>query len=302
MRCLRQCMRIAGAVLLGAAAAMSQAGQQAKPAVSLEQVRLTTSDDVRLDGIVYHPAATPRPLGLMLVHGFGGNFYGAYFPYLGRAAAQQGIVVLALNLRDHDTGPKTSDFIGNQSDIAAGVQHLRSLGAAKIVLLGQSMGTNRVLYYQAASGDPTIAATVLVSGPGNLFEWNVWQFGQKRAQETVQDALRMQAAGRDRDLMLVDLGPLGKALYTPRYLLSLRGPNAKSDPYHNIQKVKNPVLILQGKADKLVAPEIAERLRKAAGNSRKVDVLYVEGADHGFTSQQPVLADLVLGWISSVVR
>ena len=238
----------------------------------------------------------------MLVHGFGGNFYGAYFSYLGRAAAQQGMVVLALNMRDHDTGPKTSDFTDNQSDIAAGVEHLRSLGARKIVLLGQSMGTNRVLYYQAASGDPTIVATVLVSGPGNLFQWNVWQFGQKKAQETVSDALRMQAEGRDRDLMLVELGPLGKALYTPRYLLSLRGPNAKSDPYQNIQKVKNPVLILQGKTDKLIEPEIAERLRKATVNNPKVDALYVDGADHGFSAQQPVLADRVLNWIKSVLR
>jgi dienelactone hydrolase len=279
--------------------AVGQATQPGKPAVTVEQVALTTSDGARLDGIVYRPGGKPSAVGLMLVHGFGGNFYGAYFPYLGRAAAQRGMVALALNMRDHDTGPKTSDFTDNQNDIAAGVEHLRGLGAKKIALLGQSMGTNRVLYYQAASGDPTIVATVLVSGPGNLFQWNVWQFGQKKAQETVNDALRMQAEGRDRDLMVVELGPLGKALYTPRYLLSLRGPNAKSDPYQNIQKVKNQVLILQGEADKLIEPEIAERLRKAVANDAKVDVLYVEGADHGFSLQQPMLAERVLDWIQS---
>jgi pimeloyl-ACP methyl ester carboxylesterase len=287
--------------LLCAVAAIAQATQPAKPGVTLEQVALTTSDGVRLSGILYRPAAVSSPVGLMLVHGFGGNFYGAYFPYLGRAAAQHGMVVLALNMRDHDSGPKTSDFTDNQGDIAAGVEHLRSLGTRKIVLLGQSMGTNRVLYYQAASADSSVVATVLVSGPGNLFQWNVWQFGQKKAQETVSDALRMQAEARDRDLMLVDLGPLGKALYTPRYLLSLRGPTAKSDPYQNIQKVKNPVLILQGKADKLIEPEIAERLRKAAVNNPNVAVQYVEGADHGFSSQQPLLADRVLNWIKSVL-
>jgi len=211
------------------------------------------------------------------------------------------MVVVALNMRDHDTGPKTSNFTDNQSDIAAGLEHLRSMGVRKVVLLGQSMGTNRVLYYQAVSRDPAIAATVLVSGPGNLFQWNVWQFGQKKAEETVDNALRMQADGRDRDLMLVELGPLGKALYTPRYLLSLRGPNAKSDPYQNIQKVKNPLLILQGKADKLIEPDIAKRLRKAGINNAKVEVLYVEGADHGFSLQQPVLADRVLNWIKSVL-
>ena len=291
--------RTAIAVLLCAVAAIAQA--PATPAVTLEQVALTTSDGVRLSGIVYRPAAVPSPVGLMLVHGFGGNFYESYFPYLGQAAAQHGMIALALNMRDHDSGPKTSDFTDNQADIAAGVKHLHGLGVKKIVLLGQSMGTNRVLYYQAASGDRTVAATVLVSGPGNLFQWNVWQFGQKKAQETVSEALRMQAEGRDRDLMLVDLGPLGKALYSPRYLLSLRGPTAKSDPYQNIQKVKNPVLILQGKADKLIEPEIAERLHKAAANNPNVAVQYVEGANHGFSSQQPLLTDRVLNWIKSVL-
>ncbi len=238
---------------------------------------------------------------MILVHGYGGHFYGAYFPLLAQAAAEQGITTLALNMRDHDTGPKVSDFADNQTDIAAGVAHLRSLGLRKIVLLGQSMGTNRVLYYQAASADPAIVATVLVSGPGNLFQWNVWQFGHEKAQQSVDEALRLRAAGHDRDLMLVDLGPLGKALYTPRYLLSLRGPEAKSDPYQNISKVKSPVLILQGKADKLIALDIAERLRKAAGDNPKVTMAYVEAADHGFSQQQPVLVGRVLGWIKAVV-
>ncbi|MFB3813986.1 MAG: alpha/beta hydrolase family protein [Terriglobales bacterium] len=300
MRRLRQSKWIICLALLCALAAGAQGTQPAE--VRLEQVALTTSDGTRLAGIVYHPAGKPRPVGLMLVHGFGGTFYGAYFPYLGRAAAQQGIVALALNMRDHDTGPKTSDFIHNANDIAAGVAHLHSLGIRKIVLLGQSMGTNRVLYYQAASGDASIAATVLVSGPGNLFQWNVWQFGENKAQETVNQALRMEGEGRGRELMLVDLGPLGKALYTPQYLLSLRGPKAKSDPYANIQKVKNPVLIVQGKADKLIEPEIAERLRKAAASNPKVDVQYVEAADHGFSEHQSVLADRVLDWIKSTVR
>lgn len=298
---MRKPLWVAIAVVLGTVAALAQGTQPAKPTVKLEQVRLTTSDGVRLDGIVYRPTGKPRPVGLMLVHGFGGNFYEAYFPYLGRAATEQGMVVLALNMRDHDTGPKTFDFTDSQSDIAAGLEHLHRLGARKVVLLGQSMGTNRVLYYQAASRDPAIVATVLVSGPGSLFQWNVWQFGQKNAQKTVDDALRMQAEGRDRDLMLVELGPLGRALYTPRYLLSLRGPSAKSDPYQNIQKVKNPVLILQGKADKLIERDIAERLREAGINNSKVDVLYVDGADHGFSLQQPVLADRVLNWIKSVL-
>ncbi len=271
-----------------------------KAAYTLEQVALTTRDGALLNGVLYRPGAKPRPTAILLVHGFGSNFYTGYFPLLAQAAAEQGYASLALNMRDHDAGPKVTDFADNEVDIATGVAYLRKSGYSKLILLGQSIGTNRVLYYQAATGDPSVVATVLVSGPGNLFEWNVWQFGRKKAQAIVDEALAMQAAGQENQLMLVDLGPLGKALYTPRYLLSLRGPNARSDPYQNIQKVTNPILIVQEKADKLIQPDIGERLRRAAMQNAKVDLIYLEGADHAFKNQEAVLAERILAWLKEV--
>ena len=260
-------------------------------------VALRTTDGVRLQGIVFR-AAKPRPSALLLVHGYGGTFYGAYFAKFGEAAAQAGYDTLALNMRDHDSGPKKSSFLDNQSDIAAGAAYLRQLGHKRLVLLGQSMGTNRVLYYQAASGDPDIAATVLVSGPGDLFEWNVWQFGKEKAQATVDEALKLQRAGREEEFMLVDLGPIGKALYTARYLLSMRGPDRRSNPYTNLAKVKNPILIVQGTADKLIAADIGKKLQIAAGPTAVL--ASIEGAEHGFENYEGPLSEKVLGWLSTV--
>jgi uncharacterized protein len=286
---------------VGAAVFSPQASAPASPdACTVEQVGLRTADGVLLNGLLYRPVATSRSSAILLVHGFDGNFYEAYFPLFGQAAREQGYTTLALNMRDHDAGPKVSSFIDNETDIAAGLAYLRKLGHPSFVLLGQSMGTNRVLYFQAASKDPTIAATILVSGPGNLFEWNVWQFGRNKAQARVDEALALQAAGRERDLMLVDLGPIGKALYTARYLLSLRGPEARSDPYQNIQKLKNPILILQGAADKLIEPDIATRLKRAASSSPKVDLIYIDGAGHSFGGQETVIAQRILTWLEDV--
>ncbi len=147
------------------------------------------------------------------------------------------------------------------------------------------------------SRDPTIAATLLVSGPGNLFDWNVWQLGREKAQASVDEALKMQATGHEQQLMLVDLGPLGKALYTPRYLLSLRGPKARSDPYQNIQRLKNPILVVQGTADKLVELSTADRLKRAATSSLRVDLISFEAADHSFRGQEAILAQRILAWL-----
>lgn len=291
-------------VLLGGAgiwAALTYAPPSPAPAaavaISVEQLALRTADGTRLEGILYRPAANPRPTAFLLVHGFGGNYYAGFFPVFAQTAAKQGYASLALNMRDHDTGPKVYNFIDNEADIAVGAAYLRGLDYPRLVLVAHSMGTNRVLYYQAVTGDLSISATVVVAGPGNLFEWNVWQFGREKAQATVDEALKMQAAGQESQLMLIDLGPLGKALYTPRYLLSLRGPQAHSDPYQNIQKVTNPILVIQGAADKLIEPDIADRLQRAATASRRVDLIRIDGADHSFTKQEDVLAERVLAWL-----
>jgi pimeloyl-ACP methyl ester carboxylesterase len=304
-RLLKPVARVAAGLLLGSVATWAALSfRQSSPAPAsgclAEQVALRTPDGTLLNGVLYRPSANQHPTAILLVHGFGGNFYNEYFPLLAEQAAERGYTSLALNMRDHDAGPKVSDFADNGADIATGVAFLQKLGYSRLVLLGQSMGTNRVLYYRAAAGDPSIVATVLVSAPGNLFEWNVWQFGRKKAQATVDEALAMQAAGQENQLMLVDLGPLGKALYTPRYLLSLRGPSARSDPYRNIQKVTTPILIVQGKADKLIEPDIGERLRRAAPRSAKVDLIYLEGADHTFKKQEALLSERVLAWLKEV--
>jgi pimeloyl-ACP methyl ester carboxylesterase len=265
---------------------------------STKIVTLRTADGVRLQGAFFR-AEKPKAAALLLVHGYGGNFYESYFPQLAEVAVRAGYDTLALNMRDHDAGPKKSSFTGNRADIAAGAAYLRELGHKRLVLLGQSMGTNRVLYYQAASGDPDIAATILVSGPGDLFEWNVWQFGKEKAQATVDKALNLQRSGREDELMLVDLGPLGKALYTARYLLSMRGPDRVSNPYLNVAKVKNPILIVQGAADKLIAPDIGKRLQAAAGAAATLAI--IEGAGHGFENHESSLSEKILGWMSTVV-
>jgi pimeloyl-ACP methyl ester carboxylesterase len=266
-------------------------------ACSSELVTLGTTDGVRLQGIVFR-ASKPRQSALLLIHGYAGTFYGAYFVKLGEAAAQAGYDTLALNMRDHDAGPKASSFTDNQADIAAGATYLRQLGHKRLVLLGQSMGTNRVLYYQAASGDPDIAATVLVSGPGDLFEWNVWQFGKEKALASVDEALNLQRAGHEAELMMVDLGPIGRALYTARYLLSMRGPDRRSNPYTNLAKVKNPILIVQGTADKLIEKDVGKRLQIAAGPTAVL--ASIEGAGHGFENYETPLSEKILGWLSTV--
>jgi pimeloyl-ACP methyl ester carboxylesterase len=270
--------------------------------VATELVQVTTADGIRLDGALWRPPAGPgaRP-GLLLVHGYAGNFYTGW-PRLAEALARQGYLTLALNMRDHDLTPQTSQFEDNRLDIEAGMKLLAGRGASHFILAGQSLGTNRVLFYQAETADPRVRGLVLMAGPGNLLEWNTWLFGPGRALSVLAEAQRLIREGRGAELMLVDLGPLGKALYSANHVVSLRGPNTRSDPFRNIARIKVPILILHGTADRLADPAVAEQLKAAAVAARGAELHMIPGAGHALTERVDDILPFLSPWLEALPK
>jgi pimeloyl-ACP methyl ester carboxylesterase len=236
---------------------------------------------------------------LLLIHGYGGNFYAAW-PPLAQALAERGSVVLALNLRDHDLTPQTSLFEDNRADIEAGMDLLARSGASPVVLVGQSMGTNRVLYYLAETQDPRVRAMVLMAAPGNLLEWNIRLFGRERALALLAEAQERVRDGRGQELMLVDLGPLGKTLYSAAHVVSLRGAQTRSDPFQNIARVRVPVLILHGTADRLADPAVAWRLKEAAGAGAELQM--IPGLGHDLPRTPEAILPILEPWLEGIPR
>ncbi len=209
-------------------------------------------------------------------------------------------MTIAINMRDHDAGPKTTLFEENRWDEQAAVDELARRGVAPLAIVGSSLGANGVLFYVAETHDPRIRAVVLLSGPGNAFEWNVRLFGRERAMQSLEEAQRLQAAGRGKELMLVDLGPLGKALYSADHLVSLRSPQTKSDPFRNIARVTGPVLLVYGTADRLVESEVGRLLKAAATKAPRADLVEIAGADHDFSTHRDELASTLERWLREV--
>lgn len=270
-------------------------------AISTELVRLATADGRQTDGLVYVPIGRTARGGVVLIHGYGSNFYSGAQAHLAPGLAGRGFVTLAVNTRDHDAGPKTTLFEETRWDLQAAVDELARRGVAPLAIAGHSLGTNAVLFHAAETRDPRLRAVVLLAGPGNAFEWNVRQFGRERATQVLEEAQRLQAAGRGKELMLVDLGPLGKALYSADHLVSVRSPQTKSDPFRNIAQVATPILLVYATADHLVDIEVGRRLRAAATRSPRVELVEIAGADHGFAQHRAELASTVERWLAEVL-
>ncbi len=267
-----------------------------------ELVQVTTADGVQLDGALWRAAGGPGPRPtILLVHGYAGNFYTGW-PRLAHSLAQRSHLTLALNMRDHDLTPQTSLFEDNRADIEAGINLLAARGRSRVVLVGQSLGTNRVLFYQAETQDPRVTGLVLMAGPGNLLEWNIRIFGRERALAVLAEAQRRVQDGRGAELMLVDLGPLGKALYSAQHVVSLRGPETRSDPFMNIARVTVPVLILHGAADRLADLTVAERLKAAAVAAPTAELHRISGADHSLPLFTDAVLPILAPWLERLAK
>jgi pimeloyl-ACP methyl ester carboxylesterase len=269
----------------------------AEPSVGTELVRIKTEDGISLAGLLYQPQQGEIRAGLVMVHGYGGNFYTDVMSFLPQFLAARSMAALAVNMRDHDLGPKRDRFEESRLDIAAAVNELARRGIRPIFLYGHSMGTNRVLYYLAATGDPRVTGAILTGPPGNLFEWNARVFGREAASRVLLEAQELVVAGRGDQWMLIDLGPLGKALYTANHVVSLRGPLSLSDPFRNIAQVTRPILIVHGLADPLADPAVADELRRHAPAAEQITVILIPGAEHSFRDHEKPLEEAIYTWL-----
>lgn len=265
--------------------------------IDVDLVRLQTNDGVKLTGILRQPRMSKANACVVLIHGYSGNFYSGIMDFLPEALADRGFATLALNMRDHDQGPKKNRFEENRYDIAIAVDKMSLLGYNSIFLYGHSMGTNRVLYYMAATQDPRIKGILLTGPPGNLFEWNISVFGAETAKSVLRQAQDLVAKGKGDQWMLINLGPLGKALYTANHVVSLRGPKTLSDPYKNISRISKPTLVVHGLADRLANPDVADRLRNSATLKTNVTIVKIPGANHRFSNYQEKLVSVVTRWM-----
>ena len=126
---------------------------------------VTAADGVRLAASMAVPAKATR--GVLLVHQDGRAKED--WDALAKVLFGNGYAVLALDLRTQGANARegtpttTADYAAMQTDVAAGIAHLKAQGVKTLSLVGAELGANLVV--NAAISDPSVASLVLLS-PG----------------------------------------------------------------------------------------------------------------------------------------
>ena len=246
-----------------------------------EEVRFPNSEGDTLAGTLTLPFGYPGPrpafvtiTGTSQVSRNGGGLPGVPFRTLADALSRRGLAVLRVD--DRGVGRSGGDasratLSDEADDVRSALAYLRSradIDGSRLALLGWSEGG--WIAPMIAAEDSLIAGVVLMGAPGGTgLEVGLYQ--NRYAVEhdpTVPEALRdsVVAAG------------LIEARSSPKQRSNLDMP----DPLPTARRVRAPVLILHGAADRNVPPQHAGRLAKAfqEGGNLDVTVRVFPGLNH----------------------
>ena len=275
----------------------------------LRFLAITTIDGARVDAALWQPP-NARTLVLM-VHGSGETYHANPNGFLGKALAERGYAVLAINTRQSGARVNTDNFMDVRRDLEAAYYTARALGYRSIVLQGHSLGNIQVQYFAANNWLPEIKALVLTGMFGNL-PW-------KSRHLLVQDeenwsalfgaAIKQLREGRLAEVMPVQMSWISgqKVPLTAQHFLTYRWENSSAaDGTYWIRRVPYPILMVRDEGDAIVQPFEPLMLLSAAGSSGSLvpSIEYVKlpnkergPAQHSFINNRQPLIETVAGWL-----
>lgn len=281
--------------------------------MQVELVKTTTTDDVALDGAFFAPregGLANRPVdAILLVHGTGGNFYGANLMDLAERFRQAGYPCASFNTTGHEVVYGSPERpMGNaheildrcRLDLAAGIGWLATQGYRRVAIFGHSMGAVKVVYYQAFVQDTSVAA-VISSSPVRLsHSYFLASEAGEEYRGFYEKAKALLEAGQP-DILIPASFP-NPAFYSARSYIDKHGPSERYNLLRYTHMVRCPLLLMAGTL------ETHPRLRDAAKDAfetikYKADARLVihEGADHGWSNMRDVQAQYVLDFLDSLM-
>jgi pimeloyl-ACP methyl ester carboxylesterase len=275
-----------------------------------EIVYTDTADGLTLEGVVIRPTTSAaQSVPVIWVHGLTGRFYAKSSILAGRDLAAAGYTFISGNNRGHDFGARVMNKSGeavlagggwerfdeSPHDVDAWITFAASLGFARVVILGHSLGALKVAYYQALRQDDRVAGLVAASPPIQAARVDP---------EMRKLAERMVAEGKGQDLLPWGSSRAGAGTHSAatflnrvqtgldQYGLLTSGPA--------IGKVRCPILAFFGTIQDTGGQEDLDMIRRNAASAERVDTAIVDGADHVYTGRESAVAQVLLGWLATI--
>lgn len=233
--------------------------------------------------------------------------------------AEAGYSSLAINTRMANFGLFFGyGFIADTvAQIDEVIKYLEGLGYERFILSGYSLGGCIVLRYAALRNDPktykslkgVISLATPFSMPDSIRKrWNKWgsQPSYDEVYEEVKKLIDRNPSNFKDDRTILIYRARGDSylpehteIYTYKTWWHLAGPEADdAKPHKQIEKIKIPIMLIQGWYDDVVDPKETYDLAQVALEAENKDVsAFYLNASHTFEGKEEELGDVIMRWL-----
>jgi len=282
-----------------------------------ELIRTTTQDGLQLQGLLATPEGEAKGV-VLLIHGLEGNFYeNCFFDDVAQAVTEAGWAFAAVNTRGagvlasfntdvpgqyREYGAAREVIEDSLADLGAWLDYLEKRGFKSVLLSGHSLGTLKVVYYQAQRQDPRVKGIVLMGAVD--YHSFARETAGEHLEEYLEEAKEMVAVGRGEEFTPKAWHFLTLMSYrsfydwfrpdSPARIFEFSQPDFA---YSQLQSLKVPLLVLQGEKDQYLQNPQAS-LALISQHTAKCAPMLIKGADHWYSGGTEQLKQSLRDWLA----
>jgi len=263
------------------------------------------------------PKAFKNPTtGVILVHGVESYWYSGPPMFLACLLAEQGYATLGYNGVHSGESFRTSDFEAAVKEVSAVIEYMKNRGIKDIFLVGHSLGTPIVEYYQGDNPDPTVKA-VGVYGPHINIPAITRDslLGPELYVKFVADCREAVAQGKGNELKLLPYREGRFIITSAKTFISYRDiDTSKAAVERQIRQIRVPLLIvydpndnIQGRGALTKRETLANQIKENAVASPKAEILVappIPGENpmqaHSLIKNEKFVVQGTMDWLKSV--
>ena len=287
----------------------------------LERVYFNTEDEIELVGLLERPT-NPTKRVVISVHGMQSNCLKRREDILSKEISNAGVAYFAFNNRGAElmtytrktTGEKIlnggsvyEDVLDGYYDIKGAINKMLELGYTDIYLQGHSLGCTKIVYtYNKLKNENNVKNIkgIILLSLVDIPDCQKYDLGDKYA-EMMEYAENKEKEGKLNDLMPIESfdHPICVRSYLRYFKYNKDIDFARFwDKDYNFKELNNiqiPLFLRWGNVHDLVLQNLSNLIEilKSKIQNEKLDIGYIDGADHGYTGKEETLAKEIISFI-----
>lgn len=287
----------------------------------LERVYFNTEDEIELVGLLERPT-NPTKRVVISVHGMQSNCLKRREDILSKEISNAGVAYFAFNNRGAElmtytrktTGEKIlnggsvyEDVLDGYYDIKGAINKMLELGYTDIYLQGHSLGCTKIVYtYNKLKNENNVKNIkgIMLLSLVDIPDCQKYDLGDKYT-EMMEYAENKEKEGKLNDLMPIESfdHPICVRSYLRYFKYNKDIDFARFwDKDYNFKELNNiqiPLFLRWGNVHDLVLQNLSNLIEilKSKIQNEKLDIGYIDGADHGYTGKEETLAKEIISFI-----